>query len=38
LQAFTSAIEGEKKAKNAEVTLFCRIGANTAFFRLQPRW
>ncbi len=38
LQAFTNAIEAEKKAKNSEVTFFCRIGANTAFFRLQPRW
>ncbi len=38
LQAFTAAIEAEKQAKNTEVTFFCRIGANTAFFRLQPRW
>lgn len=38
LQAFTNAIEAEKKARNSEVTFFCRIGGNTAFFRLQPRW
>ena len=38
LQAFTTAIDAEKKAKNSEVTFFCRIGGNTAFFRLQPRW
>jgi len=38
LQAFTAAVEGEKLAKNSEVTFFCRIGGNTAFFRLQPRW
>ncbi len=38
LQAFTAAVEAEKQAKNTEVTFFCRIGGNTAFFRLQPRW
>lgn len=38
LQAFTKAVEDEKKAKNSEVVAFCRIGGNTAFFRLQPRW
>ena len=38
LQAFTAAVEAEKQAKNAEVNFFCRIGANTAFFRLRPRW
>jgi len=38
VQAFTAAVEAEKQAKNKEITFFCRIGANTAFFRLQPRW
>ncbi len=38
LQAFTAAVEAEKQAKNSEVTFFCRVGANTAFFRVQPRW
>lgn len=38
LETFTAAVEAEKKAQNSEVTFFCRVGANTAFFRVQPRW
>jgi len=38
VQAFTAAVEAEKQAKNSEVSFFCRVGANTAFFRVQPRW
>lgn len=38
LQAFTAAIDAEKQARNSEVTFFCRVGSNTAFFRVQPRW
>lgn len=35
---FREAIEAETAARNSEVTVFCRVGANTAFFRVQPRW
>lgn len=27
-----------QEARPEEVTLFCRVGANTAFFRVRPRW
>ncbi len=35
---YRDAVDAETTARSAEVTVFCRIGANTAFFRLQPRW
>ncbi len=35
---YREAVEAETAARSAEVTIFCRIGANTAFFRVQPRW
>jgi serine protease Do len=38
LAAFTAAVEAEKQTRNSEVSFFCRVGANTAFFRIQPRW
>jgi serine protease Do len=38
LDDFKAAIESLSKAKPQEIPVFCRIGANTAFFRLRPRW
>ena len=38
LDDFRKAMTAVSEAKPAEVTLLCRVGANTAFFRLQPRW
>jgi serine protease Do len=38
LTEYAEAVAAEEEAGNPEVTLFCRVGANTAFFRLQPRW
>ncbi len=35
---YIEAVEAEEQSRSDEVTFFCRIGANTAFFRLQPRW
>ncbi len=38
LADYEAAVAALRESKPAEVTLFCRIGATTAFFRLQPRW
>ena len=38
IEDYTSVIEAESEAKPREIRVFCRVGANTAFFRVQPRW
>lgn len=38
IDSFEAAIKAEAEAKPDEITVFCRIVANTAFFRIQPRW
>lgn len=38
LDDYAQAVATAEQARSEEVTFFCRIGANTAFFRLQPRW
>ncbi len=35
---FEDAVNKAKEARPAEVPVFCRAGARTGFFRLQPRW
>ena len=35
---YISAVEAVAESKPTEVRVFCRVGANTAFFRIQPRW
>jgi len=35
---FETAVNKVKEEKPAEVPVFCRAGARTGFFRLQPRW
>jgi len=38
LEDFQAAVDAVSKEKPEEITVFCRVGANTAFFRMQPRW
>ncbi|MFP6597835.1 MAG: PDZ domain-containing protein, partial [Candidatus Hydrogenedentota bacterium] len=38
LDEFQKVIAQLANAKPAEIPVFCRIGANTAFFRMKPRW
>lgn len=38
IEDFESAVNKVKEEKPAEVPVFCRVGARTGFFRLQPRW
>ena len=38
LEEFEQAVATIEAETPKEVTVFCRIGATTAFFRLQPRW
>ena len=38
IEEYTQAIEAEAETKPREIRVFCRVGANTAFFRIQPRW
>lgn len=38
LNEYRRLIELMQEARPEEVTLFCRVGANTAFFRVRPRW
>ena len=38
VEDYMAAIEAESEAKPREIRVFCRVGANTAFFRIQPRW
>lgn len=35
---FEAAVAELTEEEPAEITVFCRIGASTAFFRIQPRW
>lgn len=38
LDEYKAAVEKIKEAKPNEVAVFCRFGARTGFFRIQPRW
>jgi len=38
LDDYKAAIEKITAAKPNEVAVFCRVGARTGFFRIQPRW
>jgi len=38
VEEFEQAVEGLRESQAEEVSLFCRIGAKTGFFRLRPRW
>ncbi len=38
LEDYTDAIEVESRVKPREIRVCCRVGASTAFFRVQPRW
>lgn len=38
LDSFKQAIEKVVQEKPAEVTVFCRVGTRTGFFRIKPRW
>lgn len=38
LEDFEQAVTAVAAEVPDEVTVFCRVGATTAFFRLQPRW
>ena len=38
LEEFELAVTAVTEETPDEVTVFCRVGATTAFFRLQPRW
>jgi serine protease Do len=38
LGEYREAIEAEASERHPEVIVFCRIGASTAFFRIEPRW
>jgi S1-C subfamily serine protease len=38
LEEFEAISHRLAEEKPAEITLFCRVGATTAFFRMQPRW
>lgn len=38
IDEYMAAVEEVAKAKPSEIRVFCRVGANTAFFRIQPRW
>lgn len=38
LEAFKEAVNKAIQEKPAEVTVFCRIGSRTGFFRMKPRW
>lgn len=38
LKEFEEAVTAIIKEAPKEVTVFCRVGATTAFFRMQPRW
>ena len=38
IEEFKKAIETLSKDKPQEIPIFCRVGPNTAFFRIQPRW
>jgi serine protease Do len=38
LEEFEAISHRLAEEKPTEITLFCRVGANTSFFRIQPRW
>jgi serine protease Do len=38
LTEYRQVLDLMREAKPEEVTVFCRAGANTAFFRIRPRW
>ena len=38
LDEFQAVLAELAESKPAEIPVFCRVGANTAFFRMQPRW
>ncbi len=38
LDDYKAAVEQIAKEKPSEVAVFCRVGARTGFFRIQPRW
>lgn len=38
LAEFQAVVTELAQIKPQEVSVFCRIGANTAFFRMKPRW
>ncbi|PCJ52533.1 MAG: hypothetical protein COA73_16175 [Candidatus Hydrogenedentota bacterium] len=38
LDSFKKVVERLSKERPVEVAVFCRVGANTAFFRIKPRW
>ncbi len=38
LDDYKAAVEKLKTEKPDEIAVFCRVGARTGFFRIQPRW
>jgi serine protease Do len=38
LEEFQQVLTQISKDKPQEIPVFCRVGANTAFFRMKPRW
>lgn len=38
LEDFQRAVAAAVEEKPEEITVFCRAGMNTAFYRIQPRW
>lgn len=38
LDDFKAAVEKTAQEKPGEVAVFCRVGARSGFFRIQPRW
>ena len=38
LTDFQQVVATLAKSKPTEIAVFCRVGASTAFFRMQPRW
>ena len=38
LDDFREAVQGIVQDKPSEIPVFCRAGAATGFFRLEPRW
>ena len=38
LEDFETTVEALTKEKPDQIAVFCRVGAGTAFFRMQPRW
>ena len=38
IDSYKKVLDRLSKERPEEVAVFCRIGANTAFFRIKPRW